>query len=130
MTDKVPEGRSSQTVTFREILSSMNEEGGFQRSVLATGEGLPIAAAPNLGESESTGAMISMLQRVSQDIQEQLDFHGVDEVTIRDDQRNRLVCRGINVGQDSLILAAFVPPGQYYRRATNRAIKHIQQLVK
>jgi predicted regulator of Ras-like GTPase activity (Roadblock/LC7/MglB family) len=116
-----------QTFPFVNILTQMNEEGGFQRSVLATGEGLPIAAVPDSMESESTGALVAMLQQVSQDIQSQLDLKGVNEVTIRDDDRFRLVCRGIAYQGDTLILAALVPPDQYYRRVTNRAIRRIRK---
>ena len=122
--------RRELPITFIDILSEMNQEGDFQRSVLATEEGLPIAAAPDQGDHDSAGALLSMLRRVSEEIQEQLEITGIDEVTIRDRERSRLVCRAIDSGSETLILAAFVPPGRYYRRATNRAIKRIQQLIQ
>lgn len=126
MIESGQEDGRDQVRPFVDILTQMNKEGGFQRSVLATEEGLPIAAAPDTAEGESVGALVAMLQQVSREIQSQLDLKGVNEVTIRDDGRVRLVCRGIPFQGDTLILAALVPPDQYYRRVTNRAIRLIQ----
>ncbi|MBL7063182.1 MAG: hypothetical protein ISS49_03095 [Anaerolineae bacterium] len=53
----------------------------------------------------------------------------MDEVTIYDRDRVRLVCRYLTVGRERLILAALVPPGRCYRRVTNQAIRRIRQLL-
>jgi len=108
----------------------MNEEGGFEFAVLTTGDGLPIASSPNHDLSEPTGALVAALQHISRDIQDQLELKGVDEVTIRDHDRLRLVCRSFQEGEDRLILAAFVPSGHHYRRVTNRAIKRIKVAIR
>ncbi|MFO8035122.1 MAG: roadblock/LC7 domain-containing protein [Anaerolineales bacterium] len=126
MIDSGQESGRDQATPFVDILTQMNEEGGFQQSVLVTGEGLPIAAAPDPVKGESVGALVALLHQVSRDIQTQLDLRGVNEVTILDDDRIRLVCRGIACQGDTLILAALVPPDQYYRRVTNRAIRRIR----
>jgi hypothetical protein len=50
-------------------------------------------------------------------------------VTIRSSDCVRLACRYLNVGEQGLILVALVPAGHCYRRATNRAIRQIRQLL-
>lgn len=126
MNDSQDEGESGQPMTFVHILSAMNEEGGFEMSVLVTGEGLLVASSPNPGQGEATGALASLLHEVSHEVEDQLDLEGVDEVTIRDKNRFRLACRQFEQGSDDLILAALVPPGSSYRRVTNRAIARIK----
>jgi len=116
-------------MTFVDILEEMNQAGGFERAVLVTEEGLPVASAPDGKKSESTAALAAMLQHVSRNVEDQLTMEAVDEVTIRDEKHHRLVCRGIEHGDDLLILAVYVPSGSYYRRVTNRAIKRIQDFM-
>ena len=115
--------------SLKEILYAMNEAGGFRLSVLTSNEGLPIATAPVDYNSDLAAAMVALLQRVSNDAQSQLEMSELDEVTIRDSDRTRLVCRYLTVRRQSLILAAMVPPGSPYRRVTNRAAKQIRELL-
>jgi predicted regulator of Ras-like GTPase activity (Roadblock/LC7/MglB family) len=114
---------------FSEILEEMNHEGGFERSVLATSEGLPIASCPMRPDHELASAMIAMLQQVSVETQDNLDLETVDEVTIRTEDRMHLVCRRIQSGSDWICLCALVPAGAYYRRATNRAVRRITEIL-
>ncbi len=116
--------------TFAEILQEMNEEGGFSRSVLATSEGLSVASAPMQPDHELASAMIAMLQQVGAETQDHLDLAPVDEVTIRTVESGYLVCRTIPSGEDWVCLCAVVPPGHYYRRATNRAVRRIRDMLE
>lgn len=115
--------------SFEEILQIMNQEGGFERSVLATSEGLSIASAPVQPDHELASAMIAMLQKVGAETQDHLDLAPVDEVTIRTETHEHLVCRTIPAGEDWICLCALVPPGRVYRRATNRAVRRIRALL-
>ncbi len=117
-------------VTFIEILEDMNQEGGFSRSVLATSEGLPIASAPMQPDHELASAMIAMLQQVSVETQDYLGLAPVDEVTIRTRENVHLVCRTIPSGEDMVCLCALVPSGGVYRRATNRAVRRIRDMIE
>jgi predicted regulator of Ras-like GTPase activity (Roadblock/LC7/MglB family) len=117
-------------MSLADILSEMHESGGFTISVLASKEGLPIATAPRGHDSELAAAIIALLQQVSNETQSQLGMAPMDEVTIRDQDRLRLVCRQLVVGQEELILAALVPPDHYYRRVTNQAIKKIRKSLQ
>jgi hypothetical protein len=50
----------------------------------------------------------------------------LDEVSIAQADKMRLICRHFSVGEERVILAAIAPPHQTYRRLTNRAIKRIR----
>jgi predicted regulator of Ras-like GTPase activity (Roadblock/LC7/MglB family) len=127
--DNKREPEATEPTSLEEILAAMNEAGQFTVSLLTSAEGLPIAVAPTDCDSDVAAAMVALLQRVSHDAQSQLGMAEVDEVTIRDRDSIRLVCRYLTVGEQRLILAATVLPGCYYRRVTNRAVKQIRQLL-
>jgi len=130
VTEKVPQEGGKATLTFDEILQEMNSDGGFIRSVLATSDGLPIASAPTNPDHELDSAMIALLQQVSVETQDNLGLAPVDEVTIRTKEHSYLVCRTIPSGDECLSLCAIVPPGRAYRRATNRAVRKIRQIIE
>ncbi len=120
---------ATKPTSLNNILHEMNEAGRFQVSVLTSMEGLPIATVPAGYDSDLTAAMVAVVQRASNDAQSQLGMADVDEVTIRDHDRIRLVCRYLVVGKEKLILAAIVPSGHPYRHVTNRAVRQIKQLL-
>jgi predicted regulator of Ras-like GTPase activity (Roadblock/LC7/MglB family) len=128
--DKDHQQGEESTLSFVDILEEMNQAGGFDRSVLATSEGLPIASSPQSPDSELASAMIALLQQVSAETQDHLGMEPVDEVVIRTRDRVHLVCRTINSGSDWLSLCAVVPPGRLYRRVTNRAVRKIRQVIE
>lgn len=113
---------------IEEILHQMNEKGQFQAAVLASSEGLPLAAAPSPYDTDTTAVMVAMLQRVGLEARQHLNMAEVDEITILDRDRIRLVCRYLDLGGEQLILAAMVPPYHYHRRVTNYAIRRIKAL--
>ena len=114
---------------LEEVLEQTTDNGDFRAVVLASDEGLPLASVPSHYDSEATAAMVALLQRVSREARDQLAMAKVDEVTISDCERIRLVCRYLEVGGDVLILAVMVPPKVYYRRVTNRAVRRIKDIL-
>jgi predicted regulator of Ras-like GTPase activity (Roadblock/LC7/MglB family) len=112
--------------SFEEVLHRMNELGRFKASVLASNDGLPIATAPSVYDADTAAAIVALLQRVSKEARDQLDMAEVDEVTIFDRDRIRLVCRYMVVDAEKLILAVMVPPNRYHRRLTNWAMREIE----
>lgn len=130
MIDKDHQKGEEGILSFVEILEEMNRTGGFERSVLATSEGLPIASSPENPDMELASAMIALLQKVSVETQDHLGMEPVDEVVIRTQDQVHLVCRTINSGSDWLSLCAVVPPGRFYRRVTNRAVRKIRQVIE
>jgi len=116
-------------LTFVEILNEMNHEGGFSRSVLATSDGLPIASAPVNPDSELASAMVAMLQQAASETRNQFQLPPIDEFSIRAVNKLHLICRMIKIDSDMMILGVVVPPGQLYRRVTNKAITRIREAL-
>jgi predicted regulator of Ras-like GTPase activity (Roadblock/LC7/MglB family) len=115
-----------KSVSLQGALDTAYEEGGFSAVVLASTKGLPIATVPADHRSDTTAALIALLQNASSEAQEHLGLADVDEVTIRTSDGARLVCRQIDLDRETLLLIASVPPGTYYRRVTNRAVSTIK----
>jgi hypothetical protein len=59
-----------------------------------------------------------------------MGFKRMDEVSLVDDDKFRLVCRGFNVEDSQFILTVIVPPNKTYRRLTNEAIKEIEKIIQ
>ncbi len=130
MNEKRHQQGGNTPLSFVDILREMNKDGGFTRSVLASSEGLPIASVPVNPDSELASAMIALLQQVSTETQGHLGLVPVDEVTIRTEDSVHLVCRTIVSGDDWLTLCALVPASQSYRRASNRAVRRIREVLE
>lgn len=129
MIEKNHQGGGNMPLTFVEILNDMNHEGGFPRSVLATSDGLPIASAPVNPDSELASAMVAMLQQAASETRNQFQLPPIDEFTIRAVNKLHLICRMIKIDSDMMILGVVVPPGQLYRRVTNKAITRIREAL-
>ena len=126
--------RTSKLGNYQQVkhaLQAMNETGQFEAAVLTSAEGLPIITIPTNYDSHVAAAIVAMLRKISDRAENQLGMAEVDEVTIYGRDRVRLVCRYIpsGDGENKLILAVMVAPGQSYRRVTNRAIRQIRQLL-
>jgi predicted regulator of Ras-like GTPase activity (Roadblock/LC7/MglB family) len=111
---------------FEDVLQRMSRLSDFQAAVLANSEGLPIATASPGQDPNATAAMVALLQRVSKEARGQLGLGEIDEVTILDRERVRLVCRHLALDGEELILAVTVAPHRRHRRATNWAIRALE----
>ena len=135
MTDSQSQATSKKT-SFEQVLHGLSKEGHFQAVVLANGEGLPIATAQSgaagVGsgtepDPELTAAMVALLQKVSKEARQELGMAELDEVTVLDRERTRLVCRFFSMGGEELILALMVRPKARYRRASTWAIRQFHE---
>lgn len=115
-----------QTV-FEEVLHRMNEAGGFEASVLASGDGLPIANVPSDYDFQTIAAMVAVLASVAGETQSRVGLGQLDEVSVLADDRIRLVCRYFTTSGEEFVLGVVVPRNGYYRRATNNAIREIRR---
>jgi predicted regulator of Ras-like GTPase activity (Roadblock/LC7/MglB family) len=126
-----PEHSTAQTpapTRFEEVLTELSRQGSFQAAILATSDGLPIATSPSSLDAQLTAAMVAMLRKVSKDARSELGMGELDEVSLYDRNRSRLVCRFFHVDQEELILALLVADGARYRRTSTQAIRHIQTM--
>lgn len=120
----------TQSTSFEDILKQMNTAGNFTAAVLASEDGLPIAAAPNPSpyDADAIAAMVALVKDFIQQAQVRIGLATVDEVSMIVEDHSRLVCRYFVAGKQSFVLAVLVPSYQSYRRVTTRAVREIQAL--
>ncbi|MBI3286646.1 MAG: hypothetical protein HYZ68_01225 [Chloroflexi bacterium] len=122
------EPRAAQEA-FQDILLRMNAAGGFQASLVASRDGLPIVTVPSHYDLEVAAAMGALLASVADESQARVGLESMDEVVVLGRDRKRLILRHFKVGEEVLVLAAIVPPLVPYRRHTNRAIREIEEFL-
>ena len=115
-----------QEVSFAKILHDMNEAGNFKASFLVDAQGLPVAAVTSGYDTDAASAMAALVKNVIEQAQTRINLAEADEVTVRGDDKMRLVSRYFTVGDETLILVVVAPPYRSYRRLTNRAIKALR----
>ncbi len=115
-----------QEMTFAKILHDMNEAGNFRASFLVDAQGLPVAAVTSGYDTDTASAMAALVRNVIEQAQTRIDLAEADEVTVRGNDKMRLVSRYFTVGDEALILVVVAPPDRAYRRLTNRAIKALR----
>ncbi len=120
-------GINQSSDLFSNILADMNREGNFSISVLTDKEGFPIASAATNGQdAEVQAAVVALVQRVANQVHNQLGMGSSDEIILNDTLGRRLICRLFTVNHHEMILAVLVPDkNQTYRRLTNTVIQTI-----
>jgi predicted regulator of Ras-like GTPase activity (Roadblock/LC7/MglB family) len=120
----------SGSQALNQLLSRLNQEGGFSISVLTDSQGLSLAFATSPGmDADIQSAVVAQVQKTALQAGRQLGMTGTDEIVLNDTQGQRLVCRPFSVNDHHLILALMVPSkAQTYRLATNKAIRDIRQI--
>jgi hypothetical protein len=111
-------------------LRRLNIEGEFLASLVADTQGLPIAAVDSEYNTEMIAALSALVRDVSHRAETQLKFKKMDEVSLVDDDKVRLVCRYFRVGDQTYVLSCVVPAYKTYRRLTNTAIREIEKIMK
>ena len=111
---------------FARILHDMNEAGKFRASFLVDTQGLPVAAVTSGYDTDTASAMAALVRNVIEETQTRIDLAEADEVTVRGNDKMRLISRYFTVDDEILILVVVAPPDQAYRRLTNRAIKALR----
>jgi predicted regulator of Ras-like GTPase activity (Roadblock/LC7/MglB family) len=111
------------------LISAMNAEAGFPITVLTDKQGLVLAASSQAGMSATRqSAVVAKIRGAADLVAKQLDMGVMDEISLFDEDGQRLVCRPIAMRGEDLILAVMVPNrGQAYRRSTNKAITAIRR---
>ena len=118
----------NEQISFEQILAQMNEAGHFTASVLASDDGLLVAAAPTPApyDADTIAAMVVLVKDFIKQTQARIGLAEVNEVSIVVDDRSRLICRYFNAAAQPFVLAVLAPPNQSYRRLTTRAVRDIQ----
>ncbi len=122
----------SGSAELANLLTKMNEEGGFPVSVLTNRQGFSIASAVAPDQDpEKHSAVVALVQKTALQVREQLEMAKTDEISVFDTDGQRLVCRPVDTNGHNLILAVIIPDRHtYYRRLTNKTVTAIRRLWK
>lgn len=112
-----------------EVLARMNREGDLRASIISTLDGFPIASVSSQFDDVVMSAISSIVQEASRRAEQYVGFKRMDEVSLVDDDKFRLVCREFTVSDSQFILTVVVPPYKTYRRLTNVAIREIEKIL-
>lgn len=108
------------------LLERCNAEGGYESSLVCTDRGLVIASAGGGVDEEDTAAFTSLFDDVVLRARRDIGFRIVDEVTLLDPGRGRVVIRPIPLSAGvSFYLVVSVPTDKSWRRNTNRLCKEL-----
>lgn len=121
---------SSGVSEIRSILTSLNEQGGFNISILTDVQGLSIASASRDGvDPDQHSANVAIIQKNVSQLVNRLGMDGANEISIFDSNGQRLVCRPFLVNSHHLILAVIVPDKRKaYRKALNQSVSQIRRV--
>jgi predicted regulator of Ras-like GTPase activity (Roadblock/LC7/MglB family) len=111
-----------------EVLQRINREGEFKASILSTLDGFSISAVSSQFDDVVLSALSAIVQDASKRAERYMGFKRMDEVSLVDDDKFRLVCREFEVDGSQFILTVVVPPYKTYRKLTNEAIKSIERI--
>ena len=116
-------------VQLDEVLNRMNRQGDFRASIISTVDGFTIASVSSQFDDVVMSAISSIVQEASRRAEQYIGFKRMDEVSLVDDDKFRLVCREFSVNESQFILIVVVPPYKTYRRLTNVAIREIEKIL-
>lgn len=111
---------------LNQVLEQLVRNNGFRAAVLTNELGLPLAAFPEGAESEAPAAMVARIQRLYDQVHERIGLRQMQEIVLRDEAGQQLICRRFCARQQSMTLAVLVPPGRAYRQAVEEAVGEIQ----
>ncbi len=122
----------SGSAEITNLLTIMNDEGGFPVSVLTNRQGFSIASAVAPEEDpEKHSAVVALVQKTASQVREQLEMAKTDEISVFDTNGQRLVCRPFDTNGHNLVLAVIIPDRHTsYRRLTNKTVNAIRRLWK
>lgn len=124
--------QESGTNKLNKVLTEMNQRAGFPISVLTDAQGLAIASAAQSGlDTDRQSAVVALIQKMAVQVARQLGLGVTDEISLNDENGQRLICRPFQINDHEMILAVIVPDkAASYRRATNQAISEIRSTWK
>ncbi len=127
MTAKITTSGSSE---LHQILSTLNNEGGFTFSVLTDSQGLAIASSSKSGtDPDLQSAVVALVQKTVAQAGQRIGLAPAEEISVYTQNGQRLICRFFEANEYHLILAVAVPEkDQKYRRLTNQAISQIGRI--
>jgi predicted regulator of Ras-like GTPase activity (Roadblock/LC7/MglB family) len=121
---------SSGSFEMNQVLSALNQEGGFTCSVLTDSQGLAIASSVKNGhDPDLHSAVVALVQKTISQAGQRIGMAQAEEISVYTQNGERLICRFFEAKGYRLILAVTVPDkNAKYRRLTNQAVNSICQI--
>ena len=107
---------------FRHILEQLTANEAVSLALLASDDGLLIAAVPDTDLAQTVAAVGATIHQLAA---RTAGKRMVDEIAVRFSGREPLVCLPLRCREADLHLSIVVRPNQAYRRIANRAIRQI-----
>lgn len=112
-------------------LKLLNKQGGYHGSLICTDQGLLIASDGNLGSDEALAGFTSLFDDIVIRARRDLGRDSIDEITLLDRARGRLVIRPIvSDGADRLMLVVSLPADASWRRNTTALTRRLRPLLE
>ncbi len=111
----------------QDIIRQVLLQNRFKAAVLTDASGLPLVALPDGPEAEAPAAMVAIVRRAFDQVHERVGLGAMEEMILRDEAGQKLVCRRIVADQHDMVLAILVPPNIDHRRAIDDTVKKIKQ---
>lgn len=108
------------------LLHEVNTEAGYPLSLVCTDQGLLVASSGDHFSSEQLAGLTSLFDDIVVRARRDLDSGWVDEVTLLDPERGRLVVRPLPLeGNPRFFLVLQIPRRATWRRNTNRLTRKL-----
>lgn len=116
-----------QTVTT--ALDELVTTSGFHHAFVCTEGGLLVAGRGGPLE-DNLASIVSLMDDIIGRVRRDLDLHRVDEVTLLDRERGRIVVRPVASGPSGrMFLVVSLPAELSWRRVTNLAVRRLGALL-
>lgn len=112
-------------------LDEMNVRSGFGSSLVCTDQGLLMAAAGAAVPSDEVAGLVGLFDDIVRRAERDLSVRRVDEVTLLDPGRGRLIVRPIHDSAAMrLFLVVYAPTNASWRRATTDTARVLRPLFE
>lgn len=101
---------------------------GCRDALLIDRDGLIVAATSVSPSAQDTAALAAQMLRVADKTTDRANAGANDEIAIRTGDALKLVCRTFTMGKQPVFLVCTLPYKLRHRRATNTAIRAMQQI--
>ncbi len=125
-----PKQEVARPVQLHKLLSALVDNGGYYSALICTDEGLLVACTGDLPTSEELAGVVSLIEDVVIRAERDLGVSRVDEVTLLDQGRARVVIRPLLIDPLRFHLVVRLPPKKTWRRNTNRTVRAVSALLQ
>ena len=119
----------SRQVSLTDLLHELTEGCGYDSALVCTDEGLLVACTGDLPTSEELAGVVGLVEDVVVRSERDLGVQRVDEVTLLDPGRGRMVIRPLLVDGARFHLVVRVPAKSTWRRNTNRVSRQVTRIL-